>query len=40
MNPKTFIENSNTMDDIYKKINDYNLNRNTIILILFADTIF
>ena len=26
-NPNTFIECSNTMDDVYEKIHDYNLNR-------------
>ena len=25
--PNVFIECSNTMDDVYKKINDYNLSR-------------
>ena len=27
-NPNAFIECSNTMDDVYKDINDYNSNRN------------
>ena len=28
--PNVFIECSNTMDDVYKKINDYNLSRKKI----------
>ena len=30
--PKVFIEYSNTMDDVYNYINDYNPNRNLIVL--------
>ena len=34
-----FIEHSNTMDDIYDNINDYNPTRKKKILIVFDDTI-
>ena len=34
-NPNTFIECSNTMDDVYENINDYNPIRKTKILIVF-----
>ena len=37
-NPNAFIECSNTMDDIYDNIDDYNSNRRKI-LIVFYDTI-
>ena len=37
--PKAFIEYSSYMDDIYNNIDDYNPNRNRIILILFDDMI-
>ena len=33
--PKTFIEHSNTMDDVYDNIDDYNPSRNRKILIVF-----
>ena len=36
---KAFIECSNTMDDIYENINNYNLNRRRKILIIFDDMI-
>ena len=36
---KAFIECSNTMDDIYENINDYNPNRRRKILIVFDDMI-
>ena len=36
---KSFIECSNDMDDIYKSIEDYNPNKNQIILIVFDDMI-
>ena len=36
---KAFIECSNTMDDIYKNINNYNANRKRKILIVFDDMI-
>ena len=36
---KAFIECSNTMDDIYKNMNNYNPNRKRIILIVFDDMI-
>ena len=36
---KTFIECSNTMEDIYENINDYNSNRKRKILIVFDDMI-
>ena len=35
--PKAFIEYSNDMDDIYKNIEDYNLNKKQKILIVFDD---
>ena len=38
-NPKAFIECSNTMDDIYKNIHDYNLSRRRKILIVFDGVI-
>ena len=38
-NPNAFIECSNTMDDIYENINDYNPGRKRKILIVFNDTI-
>ena len=34
-----FIECSNTMDDVYEDIDDYNTNRQRKILIVFDDTI-
>ena len=37
--PNVFIESSNTMDDVYKNIDDYNPNRERKILIVFADMI-
>ena len=37
--PKAFLECSNTMDDVYENINDYNLNRKRKILIVFDDMI-
>ena len=37
--PNTFIECSNTMDDIYENIDDYNPNRKRKILIVFDDMI-
>ena len=37
--PNAFIECSNTMDDVYENINDYNLNRKRKILIVFDDMI-
>ena len=37
--PKTFIEHSKCMDDVYNNINDYNRNRNRKILIVFHDMI-
>ena len=37
--PKAFIEYSNNMDDIYKKIEKYNPNKNRKILIVFDDMI-
>ena len=36
---KAFIEYSNTMDDVYEDINNYNLNRIRKILIVFDDMI-
>ena len=36
-NPNAFIECSNTMDDIYENIDDYNLGRKRKILIVFDD---
>ena len=38
-NPNTFIECSNTMDDVYEKIHDYNSSRKRKILIVFDDMI-
>ena len=38
-NPNTFIECSNTMNDVYENINDYNLSRRRKILIVFDDMI-
>ena len=38
-NPNAFIECSNTMDDIYENIDDYNSNRKRKILIAFDDMI-
>ena len=38
-NPNAFIECSNTMDDIYENINDYNPGRKRKILIVFNDMI-
>ena len=38
-NPKTFIEYSNDMRDVYKNIEDYNLGRERKILIVFDDMI-
>ena len=38
-NPNTFIECSNTMDDVYDNINDYNSNKKRKILIFFDDMI-
>ena len=37
--PKPFIEYSNDMQDVYKNINDYNLNKENKILIVFDDMI-
>ena len=37
--PKTFIEYSNDMDDIYKNIKEYNLHKKLKILIVFDDMI-
>ena len=37
--PNAFIECSNTMDDIYENINDYNPNRKRKFLIVFDDMI-
>ena len=37
---KAFIESSNTMDDVYENINDYNSNRRRKILIVFGDKNF
>ena len=37
--PSAFIEYSNTMDDIYNEINDYNLKRKRKVLIVFDDMI-
>ena len=36
---KAFIDCSNTMDDVYENIDDYNLNRKRKILIVFDDMI-
>ena len=38
-NPNAFIECSNTMDDVYKNIHDYNLSSRRKILIVFDDMI-
>ena len=38
-NPNAFIECSNTMDDAYENINDYNSSRKRNILIIFNDMI-
>ena len=38
-NPNTFIECSNTMDDVYENIHDYNPGRKRKILIVFDDMI-
>ena len=38
-NSNAFIECSNTMDDVYENINDYNPNRQRKILIVFDDMI-
>ena len=38
-NPNAFIECSNTMDDVYENIDDYNSNRRRKMLIVFDDTI-
>ena len=38
-NPKAFIESSNTMDDVYDNINDYNSSRRRKNLIVFDDMI-
>ena len=37
--PNTFIECSNTMDDVYDNIDDYNANRIRKMLIMFDDMI-
>ena len=37
--PNAFIECSNTMDDVYENIDNYNLNRKRKILIVFDDMI-
>ena len=37
--PNAFIEHSNTMDDDYNKINDYNSKRKRKVLIVFDDVI-
>ena len=37
--PNAFIECSNTMDDVYENIDDYNLSRKRKILIVFDDII-
>ena len=39
LDPKTFIEYSNGMRDVYKNIEDYNLGRERKILIVFDDMI-
>ena len=39
MGQKAFIEYSNTMDNIYNNIDDYNPNRNRKILIVFDEII-
>ena len=38
-NSKAFIECSNTMDDVYENMNDYNLSRKRKVLIIFDDMI-
>ena len=38
-NPNAFIKFSNTMDDVYENINDYNPNRDKKVLIVFDDMI-
>ena len=38
-NPNSFIECSNTMDDVYKNINDYNTSKKKKKLIVFGDMI-
>ena len=38
-NPKAFVECSNTVDDVYENINDYNPSRKRKILIVFDDMI-
>ena len=38
-NPNSFLECSNTMDDVYKNIDDYNLIRKSKKLIVFDDMI-
>ena len=37
--PKAFIEYSNDMQDVYKNIDEYNIDRERKILIVFADMI-
>ena len=37
--PKAFIEHSNDMHDVYKNIDEYNLNKENKTLIVFDDTI-
>ena len=37
--PKAFIEYSNDMQDVYKNTNEYNINKERKILIVFDDTI-
>ena len=37
--PNAFIEFSNTMDDVYENIHDYNSSRKTKIVIIFDDMI-
>ena len=37
--PNAFIEYSNTMDDVYENIDDYNLKRKRKVLIVFDDMI-
>ena len=37
--PNAFMECSNTVDDVYENINDYNLSRKRKILIVFDDMI-
>ena len=38
-NPNAFIESSNTMDDVYENIGDYNPSRKRKILIVFDDMV-